>query len=225
VAAGRVRWLLLAGPLAAAQMIAFVTVAGALRPGYEPARNWISQLSLGPGGWLAAANLATCGLWLILCAAGLQRRLGPDRTASLVAACGAGLIAIAVIPTDPGIGYPPGVPATQTGLGLAHQLVSVTLGVIGIVTAASLGRSTGFPRLGVLVAALMAVSFVAGSVLVLLDAAGVLPGNPSGLLERIALYAGLCWIGATSVSLLRTAADTTASDAGGARPARGRGRA
>jgi hypothetical membrane protein len=202
MAAGPVRWLLLAGPLAAAQMIAFVTVAGALRPGYEPSRNWISQLSLGPGGWLAAANLAACGLWLILCAAGLRHRLGPDRTASLVAACGAGLIAIAVIPTDPGIGYPPGVPAAQTGLGLAHQLVSVALGMAGIVTAASLGRSTGFPRLGVLVAALMAVSFVAGSVLVLLDAAGVLPGNPSGLLERIALYAGLCWIGAISVSLL-----------------------
>jgi hypothetical protein len=44
-------------------------------------------------------------------------------------------------------------------------------------------------------AAVMTVLFVAASVLVLLDAGGVLPGNPSGLLERVALFAGLGWIG------------------------------
>ena len=87
---------------------------------------------------LAAANLALCGVWLLLCAIGLHRRLGPGRTPWLVAACGTGLLAIAVIPTDPGIGYPPGVPAAWTGLGLTHQVVSVILGVAGIGTAAAL---------------------------------------------------------------------------------------
>jgi len=41
----------------------------------------------------------------------------------------------------------------------------------------------------------MTVSFVAAGVLVLLDDGGVLPDNPSGLLERVALFAGLGWIG------------------------------
>jgi hypothetical protein len=48
------------------------------------------------------------------------------------------------------------------------------------------------------VAAVMTVSFVAASVLVLLDDGGVLPGNPSGVLERVALFAGLGWIGLVS---------------------------
>ncbi|MET0416230.1 MAG: DUF998 domain-containing protein [Actinoplanes sp.] len=197
------RWLLAAGPVAAAQMIAYVTIAGALRPGYRSERNWISQLVLGPGGWLAALNLAMCGLWLILCAAGLRQRLGPGAAARLVTWCGIGLLVIALVPTDPGIGYPPGVPTEATALGLAHQAFSVALGLTGVAAAALLGRATGRPRLGLLIATVMAVTFTAGSILVLLDAGGVLPGNPSGLLERIALYTGLCWIAWVSTALRR----------------------
>jgi hypothetical protein len=179
------------GVAAAVQMIAFVTVAGATRPGYDPNRNWISQLSLGPGGWLNDVNLALCGVWLILCAAGL-RRLGAAR---LVLICGVCLMALAVLRTDPGIGYPPGVAPARSVVGTAHQLVSVVLAGAGIAAAAMLGRSAGRPRAGLAVAGVMAASFTAGTVLVLLDAGGILPGAPSGLLERVALFTGFAWIG------------------------------
>jgi hypothetical protein len=192
----RTRHLAAFGVLAAVQMIAFVSVDEALRPGYDPARNWISQLSLGPGGELAAANLATCGLWLVLAGAGLRPRAG-RRTAALVMTAGASLALLAFVRTDPGIGYPPGVPAVHTVRGLTHQGISVVLGVAGVFAAAGLdvGR---FKKIGPAVAALMAVTFTAGSALVWLDAADVLPGNPSGLLERVALYAGLLWIAVVS---------------------------
>lgn len=181
------------GVLAAVQMIVVSTVDGLTRPGYDTARNWISQLSLGPGGWHGPANLATCGLWSILCAVGLHRRAGRWPVA-LILWCGLCLVALAAIRTDAGLGFPPGVPAEHTLRGLIHKLISVTLGVAGIGAVAGLGPR----RAARAVAALMTVSFVAAGVLVLLDDRGVLPGNPSGLLERVALFAGLGWIGLIS---------------------------
>ncbi|MBM2618295.1 DUF998 domain-containing protein [Actinoplanes sp. LDG1-06] len=192
--ANRVARLLSLGcAVAAVQMSVFVTVAGLLRPGYDSSRNWISQLSLGPGGWLADLNLVLCGLWLVVGAEGLRRRQRRG-VAVLVAGCGACLAALAVLTTDAGLGYPPGVAPTHTTAGLIHQIVGIVLGMAGIAAAALLG-----PRAAArTVAAVMAVTFVTASVLVLLDAGGVLPGNPSGLLERVALFLGLGWIGVTS---------------------------
>ncbi|MEV6488348.1 DUF998 domain-containing protein [Actinoplanes sp. NPDC051633] len=219
------RWLVAGGVAAAVQMIAFVTVAGHTRPGYDPNRNWISQLSLGPGGLLNDLNLALCGVWLVLCAIGLRR----VTAARLILLCGVCLMALAVLRTDPGIGYPPGVTPVRTFVGTAHQLVSVVLGVAGTAAAALLGQAIGRRRTGLVVAAVMAVSFVAGSVLVLLDAGGVLPGAPSGLLERVALFAGFGWIGLVSATLATgpdrspegaaTAAPATSSDLGSEFPA------
>jgi hypothetical membrane protein len=194
------RWRPAFGVLAAAQMIVFVTIAEAIRPGYHATRNWISQLSLGPGGSLAALNLATCGLWVMLAGLGLRPRV-TRRTAGFVLGCGACLVLLALVRTDAGIGYPPGVPATHTAHGWIHQLISVALGVAGIGAAAGLGEALPFRRartVGRAVAGLMAASFVTGSVLVLLDAGGVWPDNPSGLFERVAMFAGLGWIGVVS---------------------------
>jgi hypothetical membrane protein len=190
------RMLPLACVVAAVQMAVFVTVAGAVRPGYDSSRNWISQLSLGPGGWLADVNLALCGLWLLLGAVGLRRQLtGSGAAAGLVGWCGACLVVLAVLPTDAGIGYPPGVPEAHTAIGFAHQLVAVTLGLAGVVAAARLGPAVRRPYAGMVVAWIMGLTFVAASVLVVLDDAGVWPGNPSGALERVALFIGLAWIG------------------------------
>lgn len=181
------------GVLAAVQMIVVSTVDGLTRPGYDETRNWISQLSLGPDGWHGPANLATCGLWTILCAVGLHRQ-ADQRAVGLILWCGLGLVAVAVVRTDAGLGFPPGVPTEHTTRGLIHQLISVTLGVAGIGAAARIGPR----RVAWTIAAVMTVSFVAAGVLVLLDAGGVLPGTPSGLLERVALFTGFGWIGLVS---------------------------
>ena len=86
--------------------------------GYDPYRNWVSQLALGPRGWLGLLNLALCGGWLIAYAAGLHRHLPAARPAArLVRLCGAGFLMIAAVPIDPGLDYPPGFPAVHTLLG------------------------------------------------------------------------------------------------------------
>jgi hypothetical protein len=215
----RVRWVLPAfGVLAAVQMIVVSTVDGLTRPGYDDTRNWISQLSLGEHGWRGTLNLATCGLWLILCGFGL--RPTADRLAAgLVAWCGLTLVSLAVVRTDAGLDFPPGVPVEHTTRGLIHQMISVTLAAAGIAAVARLGpRRVARP-----LAAVVTVLFTAATVLVLLDAAGVLPRTPSGLLERVALFAGLGWIGLVSG---RAAWDSSgrrhraASPTGGAAPGR-----
>src|SRR5689334_17600125 len=104
------------GLLAAVQMIVVSTVDGLARPGYDETRNWISQLSLGPDGWYGTVNLATCGLWLILCAVGLHRRV-TGRTVVLILWCGLCFVALAFIRTDAGLGFPPGVPEEHTARG------------------------------------------------------------------------------------------------------------
>lgn len=178
------------GVLAAVQMIVVSTVDGLTRPGYDETRNWISQLSLGANGWHGTANLATCGLWVILCAVGLHGR-ADKRAVGLILWCGLCLVSLAVVRTDAGLGFPPGLPAEHTLRGLIHKLIALTLGLAGIGAAARVGPR----RAARVVAAAVAVSFLAAGVLVLLDAGGVLPGNPSGLLERVALFVGLGWIG------------------------------
>lgn len=206
------RWLLGAGAAAAVQMIAVSAVDGATRAGYDPNRNWVSQLALGPGGWLGVANLALCAGWLAVYAAGLERHLAPSRTSRwavrLVLVCAAGFGAVAAFPIDPGLDYPPGTAAVHTPLGYLHQAGALVLFAAGTAASVLLGRCVRdrWPRaaaLGVLVAAVMVVSFLAAAVLVMLDVLGIRAGTPSGLLERVALFTGLGWIGAVGLCLMR----------------------
>ncbi|MBQ1052907.1 hypothetical protein KBX50_31215 [Micromonospora sp. C51] len=48
----------------------------------------------------------------------------------------------------------------------------------------------------------MLTAFLTCATLVTLDHAGVLPGAPAGLFERIAIYAGFTWLGVTGARLL-----------------------
>jgi hypothetical protein len=201
-------------------MIVVVVVDGAARTGYQSHRNWVSQLSLGPNGWLASANMALSGAWLIAYAAGLSHL---DRTrqtvwaARLVLLCGIGFVVVAVVPIDPGLDYPPGVPAVHTPIGFLHQAAAVALFAAGTAASVLLGRcvagvvpgATWAVGLGVAVAAMMTLSFVAACALVTLDVLGVAHGTPSGLLERVALFSGLVWLGVAGLCLLRRGTDRT----------------
>jgi hypothetical membrane protein len=200
----RRRWLLLCGPVAAVQTVGVSMADGVTRPGYDLARNWVSQLALGDRGWLGALNLALCGVWLVLFAAGLSAHSPQTAVAArVVALCGLGFGLIAAVPIDAGLGFPPGEPATHTAVGAVHQAGALAVFAGGTVAAAMLGRAIGRYRTGVAVAVLMMVSFVAAAVLVTLDQTGVAVGAPGGLLERVALYGGLGWIGFAGLVVYR----------------------
>lgn len=51
----------MAGILAPVVFVSVFTVAGALRPGYHPVSMFVSELSLGPGGWVQRLNFAVTG--------------------------------------------------------------------------------------------------------------------------------------------------------------------
>lgn len=81
------------------------TIEGVARPGYDPLRQTISSLSLGPGGWIQQLNFALCGIsilwmafvWRMILAGGVCATWYP-----LIRGIeGAGLVAIAIFTHDP----------------------------------------------------------------------------------------------------------------------------
>jgi hypothetical protein len=67
-------WLFVCGTLGPLLFDAVYTIEGVTRPGYDPWRQAISSLMLGPGGWLQQANFVGLGL-LTLGAALVWRRI------------------------------------------------------------------------------------------------------------------------------------------------------
>jgi hypothetical protein len=102
-------------------------VEGAIRPGYRPWRHAVSQLSLGPFGWVNTIAILLTAMALLAFAAGLRRALptgsGSTWGPRLIGVAGGGFLLAGAFPIAPGLGYPPGTPAQQSLSGLVHGLV------------------------------------------------------------------------------------------------------
>jgi hypothetical protein len=81
------------------------TIEGATRPGYDPLRQTISSLSLGPGGWIQQLNFALCGVSVLWMAFVWRKILAGGVCATwypiMRGVEGLGLIAIAIFTRDP----------------------------------------------------------------------------------------------------------------------------
>lgn len=207
--------LLLGG--AAAGLIAFVViflVEGALRPGYRPWRHAVSQLSLGPFGWVNTLAILLTALSLLAFAAGLRSALptgvGSTWGPRLIGVTGACFLLAAAFPDDPGLGYPPGTPAHQSLHGLLHGLlITVAIGCLSA-TCLVLARRfaadpawRGWARYSTVTGVVVAAGYVATAVLTGLDQAGVLPNAPGGLLQRAMIITGFGWVVLLATRLLR----------------------
>jgi hypothetical protein len=69
------RLLLACGVIGPPLFVMVFLVEGATRPGYSAWRHYVSQLSLGEGGWMQIANFLLCGLTSLCFALGLRRTL------------------------------------------------------------------------------------------------------------------------------------------------------
>jgi Protein of unknown function (DUF998) len=211
----RTRQRLLLGGAVAGLVAVVVTfqVEGALRPGYRPWRHAISQLSLGPFGWVnrlavlvaAASLLALAGGLRAALPTGVGARWGPR----LLGLTGTGLGLTAAVLDDPGLGYPPATPAQQSLHGLLHGLL-ITL-AIGCLSAACLVLARrlaadpgwrGWAGYSTATGLLVAAGYVATAVVTGLDQAGVLPNAPGGLLQRLVVITGFGWCIALAGRLL-----------------------
>jgi hypothetical membrane protein len=185
---------------------AVYTIEGIGRPGYDATRRPISDLSVGPGGWVQIANFIVLGTLVLGLAVALRHGPSPlsrSRWLSrLIALFGIGLLAAGIFVTDPAPGYPPGsVKTAITFHGAMHQVASLiafnALPVACYVTAWHLWRSgtwRGF-----------SIYSVASGVLMMATLAGfgfaMASGGPAGIFERCAGSIGLAWLILTSARL------------------------
>ncbi|MFI6507039.1 DUF998 domain-containing protein [Streptosporangium sp. NPDC050855] len=199
----------------------FVTaflIEGATRAGYDPMRHPVSSLSLGPYGWTQVANFVVTGLLMLVFAVGLRRDLRtPGRRSTwgplLIGASAIGLIGAGVFPTDPIGGYPPGTAArgVSTWQGRLHDVPFSLLFFAALAAACFVfaRRFAGWGETG------WAVYSAAGGLVFLVSF--VLAGmgfsgaegfaGLGGLMQRISIATGFCWLGLLAVHLLRTRPD------------------
>lgn len=168
---------LLTAGIAAGPVYLGTALAQALtRPGFDPARNDVSLLAIGPHGWIQVANFVVTGLLVLACAKGLRSRL--------IAIFGAGLIAAGVFTADPA-----GAAISWHG---ALHIVAAGIGFLAF-TAACLVQKSGYSRITgiVFLAAFGGVASGSANPVVVI-----------GFWVAVALAFG--WLGVTAVRAKRT---------------------
>src|SRR5262245_10690440 len=219
---GSTRWLFWGGIVGPIGFVAAATILGAITPGYDPARHFVSLLGLGTNGWLQVANFVVAGALIAAFGAGLRRvaaaqHEGPWES-RLVIAVGVGLAAAGLIPSDPALGYPPGTPpglptSASWHAGL-HYLAAVVVfvGLPAATFVAALrdrrgglgGRAAHGVASGPVVPLRRAAPFALVGPLASIEIAG--------FLQRVAIVAGFQWLVARAAGVLATRAAAGGSE-------------
>lgn len=189
----RLHWtLLFVGAAGSVAFNATYVLDGLARTGYDPLRQPMSALSLGPGGWVQVLNFIAFGVIGCVSAAGWRATLTPGLGATwyprLRVLAGLAMIAAGVFTQDPGAGYPVGIPALArpSTHALVHQLVSyvslTTIVVELVILARRFAREPrwrGWATATVLAAVLMMACLATFGAL-------MAQGGPAGLFEKLA---------------------------------------
>lgn len=114
-----------AGTVGPALFFSVVLVEGAIRPGYRPLRDAISELSIGPRGWIQTTNFVVFGILFLIFAAGVKTAFRHSHAgragAALLFAIGAGVLGSGVFPAEP---WPP---SSMSAIGLLHLACAMLL--------------------------------------------------------------------------------------------------
>ena len=215
------RALLAGGVVGPVLFVLVFTVLGAISPGYDPMRQFVSLLSLSDWGWLQVASFLLTGLLVVASAVGLRRVLNNGigcRLAPIgVGLAGLGLIVAGIFSTDPLQGYPPGtplgLPLTASWHAVLHLLGALLF--FGGLPFASIVLARRFRSGGELGWAIY--SLVSGIGMFLFNVVtSASPGTVgtfpevAGLFQRISIVLGLGWLAMVSLRWLR--GTTTATD-------------
>ena len=190
----------IAGTVGPVQFFLVLLVEGALRPGYRPLRDTISELSLGPRGWIQTANFLVFGLLFIVFARGVKASVNDTRAtrlgATLLLVIGVGVLGCGLFRAEH---WPPssmslaGVLHLLCAIVLVFALLPVATGVMARAFSAdarwrSLGRMTRLTSL-------LTLALLVGG-LALTSPPGQPPriGNVyAGLVQRIDVAVFLAW--------------------------------
>lgn len=207
------RWLLLAGLVGPVLFVVTFVVAGALRPGYDPVRHFVSLLSLGDGGWVQVVNFVIGGLLIAGFGLGLRRRWPATglvrRVPQLVVLAGLALVACGAFTPDPALGYPAGAPAgipMDASWHAGVHYVGAILVFVGLASAmvisarhAPVAGTRRWAAYSLVSAVVLLGGWIGGFVLV--GPSGIV--ETAGLLQRVAIVAGWQWLVATALIELR----------------------
>ena len=95
----------MAGMIGAVLFVSVFTVSGWLSPGYSPTRMFVSELSLGPHGWVQILNFVLTGALLLVFGLGLAAHFGIGAAfragPALIQGIGVSLMASGPFTTDP----------------------------------------------------------------------------------------------------------------------------
>lgn len=209
------RFLIAGGAIGSLLFIIVFLIEGATRPGYSAWHNFVSSLSLSDQGWMQIANFLMCGLLTLGFAIGLRQVFRTGRSSVwgpiLLGVFSLALIVAGLFATDPSLGYPVGThssgPQTLHGIihGIAGLITFSSLAIAGFVMARRFAGDPnwkGWALYSTITGTLVAVFFIASTVVSALDENGVLPGSPTGLLQRIAIIVGWGWIALLAMRLL-----------------------
>jgi len=184
-------------------------VEGVVRPGYDPVRQFVSLLSLGPDGWQQTLNFIVSGALIAAFGVGLRRRsaeeIGGRWVPRLITVVGFALIWCGVFGGDPALGYPVGAPAgvpTDASWHAALHYLGSAVVFIGLPTAMILSARRppiaamrAWAGYSLLTALIMLGGWLAAFVIV--GPTGIV--ETAGLWQRIAAVAGFQWLAALAL--------------------------
>ena len=199
--AGATPWLLACGVAGSILFVTSFLIQGATREGYDPARNHVSTLSLGEGGWVMIVTFLLTGILMAAFAVGLSRAMWAGRGSvwipRLVASFAAAIFLAGVFTEDPNKRYPPGATTRDTpsghavGHALAADLLFFSFVAAAVLYALRFWEQDRKPW----------AIYTAANTVVALWAIGARP-ETFGITQRIGLIAIFSWVAAIAVGTL-----------------------
>jgi hypothetical membrane protein len=189
-----------AGTVGPALFFGVLLVEGAVRRDYRPLHDTISELSLGPRGWIQTANFLIFGILFIIFARGAKANVRDSRAArlggTLLSAIGVGVLGCGLFRAEP---WPP---SSMSPTGLLHLVCAMVL-VFALLPVATAVMTRAFAADARWRSLAPATGLTSGVTLALLVGGLALmspPGQPSrigneyaGLIERMDVAVFLAW--------------------------------
>lgn len=203
--------LLLCGVIAGPFFIVVFLIEGSLRSGYQPMRQPVSSLAIGPRGWVQKANFLITGVLMLACAFGLSSALVPYGGSFwapiLVGIFALGLIGAGMFTTDiTGLPREKGFVIKRTKSGILHDLSSLPV-FVALFFAECFVFAHLFAVAGEygweIYSIISGTLFIIGFVLAGVGFSGLTKLSPiGGLLQRLTIGIGWVWLALVVAHLL-----------------------
>lgn len=196
----------LMGAVAPVLFVLTFTVDGALRAGYDPWSMFVSELSIGPVGWVQRVNFGICGTLIMIYAGSVSRAVRSGRGAwaasTALALVGAGLALSGAFVTDPSA-----ISDQRTPQGIVHGIlgaIAFTCMPISCFVFARRLRGSASSRTFRRWSLTVGIALVVLIVLVRVSQQPTSPLWPwKGLVQRHLIILFMAWLLTSAVRLLR----------------------